>query len=142
MFSSCCQWSAHVEAVQLSASASVHQANACTQKVPGWACTDRARLQPPHAPLRSRPGRPSRHATPLCPRPAALALAAQQAVKEGHEGATAEGGPWLFTLDMPSYFPVMTHAKNRWAGGRSCLAGCPAVLLRWLRASLPRWLAG
>lgn len=43
----------------------------------------------------------------------ALALAAQQAIKEGHEGATPESGPWLFTLDMPSYFPVMTHAKNR-----------------------------
>lgn len=43
----------------------------------------------------------------------ALALAAQQAVKEGHEGATAESGPWLFTLDMPSYLAVMTHAKNR-----------------------------
>jgi oligopeptidase A len=43
----------------------------------------------------------------------ALALAAQQAAKEGHEGATPESGPWLFTLDFPSYFPVMTHAKNR-----------------------------
>ncbi|EFN52299.1 hypothetical protein CHLNCDRAFT_139059 [Chlorella variabilis] len=43
----------------------------------------------------------------------ALALAAQQAAKEGHEGATPEAGPWLFTLDFPSYFPVMTHAKNR-----------------------------
>jgi oligopeptidase A len=45
--------------------------------------------------------------------PAALALAAQQAAKEGHEGATPEEGPWLFTLDFPSYMPVMTHAKNR-----------------------------
>ncbi|GAB4814977.1 hypothetical protein N2152v2_002023 [Parachlorella kessleri] len=44
----------------------------------------------------------------------ALALAAQQASKEeGHEGATAADGPWLVTLDFPSYFPVMTHAKNR-----------------------------
>ncbi len=43
----------------------------------------------------------------------ALALAAQQAAKEGHEGATPEAGPWLFTLDFPSFFPVMTHAKNR-----------------------------
>lgn len=38
---------------------------------------------------------------------------AAQAAKEGHEGATPEAGPWLFTLDFPSYFPVMTHAKNR-----------------------------
>eukprot|EP00798_Chlamydomonas_sp_ICE-L_P012620 gene12620-15848_t len=44
----------------------------------------------------------------------ALGLAAQQAQKEvGHEGATAEEGPWLFTLDFPSYQPVMMHAKNR-----------------------------
>ena len=43
----------------------------------------------------------------------ALALAAQQAVGEGHEGATPENGPWVFTLDLPSYLPVMTHAKNR-----------------------------
>lgn len=47
----------------------------------------------------------------------ALALAAQQAAKEGHEGATAEAGPWLFTLDFPSFFPVMTHSKNRCARG-------------------------
>ena len=58
----------------------------------------------------------------------ALALAAQQAQKEGHEGATPEDGPWLFTLDMPSYMPVMTHAKNRcslvWGGrGRVCVGG-------------------
>eukprot|EP00889_Picochlorum_renovo_P005550 jgi/Picre1/32580/NNA_007926.t1 len=32
---------------------------------------------------------------------------------EGHEDATAENGPWLFTLDFPSFFPVMTHAANR-----------------------------
>lgn len=43
----------------------------------------------------------------------ALGLAAQQAVQEGHEGATPEKGPWLFTLDFPSYFPVITHSKNR-----------------------------
>lgn len=43
----------------------------------------------------------------------ALALAAQQAKSEGHEDATPESGPWLFTLDLPSFFPVMTHAKNR-----------------------------
>lgn len=33
----------------------------------------------------------------------ALGLAAQQAKGEGHENATAEDGPWLFTLDFPSY---------------------------------------
>jgi len=43
----------------------------------------------------------------------ALGLAAQAAAKEGHPGATPEAGPWMFTLDFPSYFPVMTHAKNR-----------------------------
>lgn len=43
----------------------------------------------------------------------ARALAAQQAKGEGHEDATAENGPWLFTLDFPSFFPVMTHAANR-----------------------------
>lgn len=46
----------------------------------------------------------------------ALALAAQQAKGEGHEAATPEQGPWLFTLDFPSFFPVMTHAKNRRVG--------------------------
>ena len=55
------------------------------------------------------------HPAPPCPSPppAALALAGQQAGKEGHPEATAEAGPWLLTLDFPSYFPVMTHAKNR-----------------------------
>jgi len=43
----------------------------------------------------------------------ALGLAAQQAKKDGHETATPEEGPWLFTLDFPSYYPVLTHAKNR-----------------------------
>jgi hypothetical protein len=47
--------------------------------------------------------------------PTALGLAAQQARAAGHEQATAEAGPWLLTLDFPSYYPVMTHAKNRWA---------------------------
>ncbi|KAG2436620.1 hypothetical protein HYH02_011555 [Chlamydomonas schloesseri] len=42
-----------------------------------------------------------------------LGLAAQSAAREGHAGATPEAGPWLITLDFPSYFPVMTHAKNR-----------------------------
>ncbi|KAK9861820.1 hypothetical protein WJX84_004840 [Apatococcus fuscideae] len=43
----------------------------------------------------------------------ALGLAAQQAKAQGHDEATAESGPWLITLDFPSYFPVMSHAKNR-----------------------------
>merc|ERR1711871_1366618 len=43
----------------------------------------------------------------------ALELAAQTASSKGHEGATAEAGPWVFTLDIPSYMPVMLHAKNR-----------------------------
>ena len=43
----------------------------------------------------------------------ALELAAQQAKAEGEEDATPEKGPWLFTLDFPSFFPVITHSKNR-----------------------------
>ena len=43
----------------------------------------------------------------------ALELAAQTATSKGHEGAMAESGPWVFTLDIPSYMPVMLHAKNR-----------------------------
>jgi oligopeptidase A len=45
--------------------------------------------------------------------PTALGLAAQQARSAGHDTATAEAGPWLLTLDFPSYYPVLTHAKNR-----------------------------
>lgn len=44
----------------------------------------------------------------------ALQFAAQQAVaKEGMSDATAEGGPWVFTLDIPSYLPFMQHCPNR-----------------------------
>ncbi|XP_077234064.1 putative cytosolic oligopeptidase A [Tasmannia lanceolata] len=43
----------------------------------------------------------------------ALGLAAQTAVSKGHENATAENGPWIITLDAPSYLPVMQHAQNR-----------------------------
>jgi hypothetical protein len=43
----------------------------------------------------------------------ALELASQTAKSEGHEKSTPEEGPWMFTLDIPSYQPVMTHAKNR-----------------------------
>lgn len=42
----------------------------------------------------------------------ALGLAAQTAVSKGHENATAESGPWIITLDAPSYMSVMQHAKN------------------------------
>lgn len=35
--------------------------------------------------------------------PSALARAAQEARGEGHRNATAEAGPWLFTLDVSSY---------------------------------------
>ncbi|KAI3913603.1 hypothetical protein MKW92_038247 [Papaver armeniacum] len=39
----------------------------------------------------------------------ALGLAAQT----GHEKATAEEGPWMITLDAPSFLPVMQHSHNR-----------------------------
>lgn len=45
--------------------------------------------------------------------PSALALAAQTARSEGHEEATPEAGPWVLTLDYPSYMPVLSHAANR-----------------------------
>ncbi|XP_022554301.1 probable cytosolic oligopeptidase A [Brassica napus] len=45
--------------------------------------------------------------------PSALGLFAQAAVSKGHENATADAGPWLITLDAPSYLPVMQHATNR-----------------------------
>lgn len=43
----------------------------------------------------------------------AKALAAQQAVAAGNEDASAEAGPWVLTLDMPSYLPCMQHLKKR-----------------------------
>ena len=39
----------------------------------------------------------------------ALALMAQQAKGKGHDEATAESGPWLVTLDIPSYLPVQVR---------------------------------
>ncbi|KAH7520402.1 hypothetical protein FEM48_Zijuj08G0140100 [Ziziphus jujuba var. spinosa] len=42
-----------------------------------------------------------------------LGLAAQRAVSKGHEDATAEEGPWVITLDVPSYLSIMKHARNR-----------------------------
>ncbi|RYG69451.1 M3 family peptidase [archaeon] len=43
----------------------------------------------------------------------ALALAAQNAVQSGESDATAENGPWVVTLDFPSYLPVMQHLKDQ-----------------------------
>ncbi|XP_043711337.1 probable cytosolic oligopeptidase A isoform X3 [Telopea speciosissima] len=43
----------------------------------------------------------------------ALGLAAQTALSKGHESATAENGPWVITLDGPSFLPVMQHARDR-----------------------------
>ena len=43
----------------------------------------------------------------------ALGLAAQTAISKGDKDATPEAGPWVFTLDMPSYLPVQQHAANR-----------------------------
>ncbi|KAI6699460.1 hypothetical protein NL676_013784 [Syzygium grande] len=43
----------------------------------------------------------------------ALGLAAQTAVSKGHKNATPEDGPWVITLDAPSFMAVMQHARNR-----------------------------
>ncbi|KAK9678365.1 hypothetical protein RND81_11G207000 [Saponaria officinalis] len=43
----------------------------------------------------------------------ALGLAAQTAASKGHENANAEDGPWMITLDAPSYMAVIQHASNR-----------------------------
>ena len=40
---------------------------------------------------------------------------------QGHEGATAEDGPWVFTLDVPSYMPVM---QVRGGGPHIMLMSC------------------
>lgn len=45
--------------------------------------------------------------------PSALSLAAQTARSQGEEGATSENGPWIITLDYPSYVPFLKHAENR-----------------------------
>lgn len=42
----------------------------------------------------------------------ALSLAAQTARTEGIEEATAENGPWIITLDYPSYIPFLKYATN------------------------------
>ena len=45
--------------------------------------------------------------------PSALSLAAQTARTEGEENASPENGPWVITLDYPSYIPFMKYATNR-----------------------------
>ncbi|HEY9633865.1 MAG TPA: M3 family metallopeptidase [Coleofasciculaceae cyanobacterium] len=45
--------------------------------------------------------------------PSLLSLAAQAARAAGEEGATPENGPWLITLDYPSYVPFMQHSTRR-----------------------------
>ncbi len=42
-----------------------------------------------------------------------LSLAAQTAVNEGFEGANPETGPWIITLDYPSYLPFMKYSSRR-----------------------------
>jgi len=41
------------------------------------------------------------------------ALLAQQAIAAGHEGATADAGPWRLTLDAPVVMPFLEHADRR-----------------------------
>ena len=45
--------------------------------------------------------------------PSALGLMAQIAKAEGNEDAIPENGPWVVTLDYPSYIPYMKYATNR-----------------------------
>jgi oligopeptidase A len=45
--------------------------------------------------------------------PSWLSLAAQAARDAGEDNATPENGPWLVTLDFPSYAPFMQHSKRR-----------------------------
>ncbi|MEM8718951.1 MAG: M3 family metallopeptidase [Cyanobacteria bacterium P01_G01_bin.39] len=45
--------------------------------------------------------------------PSALGLMAQTAKAEGESAATPENGPWVVTLDYPSYVPFMKYATNR-----------------------------
>ena len=44
--------------------------------------------------------------------PSLLALAAQMAVQAGTEAATPESGPWVITLDYPSYLPFMKYSQR------------------------------
>ena len=43
----------------------------------------------------------------------AVEYASKQAVSNGHPDSTPDNGPWIFTLDMPSYLPSMQYLKNR-----------------------------
>ncbi|KAK6923872.1 Peptidase M3A/M3B catalytic domain [Dillenia turbinata] len=42
-----------------------------------------------------------------------LGVAAQTAVSKGHEDATAENGPWIITLDQPSYTAIIARGGFR-----------------------------
>ncbi|MCD6364386.1 MAG: M3 family peptidase, partial [Planctomycetes bacterium] len=42
-----------------------------------------------------------------------LALASEAARAAGHDGATAQAGPWAITLDIPSFLPFMKHSRRR-----------------------------
>jgi oligopeptidase A len=42
-----------------------------------------------------------------------LGQAAQAARAAGHEAATPTNGPWVITLDIPSYLPFMQHSQRR-----------------------------
>ena len=44
--------------------------------------------------------------------PSLLELAAQSAREAGTPSATPESGPWRITLDEPSFFPFMQHARR------------------------------
>jgi Zn-dependent oligopeptidase len=48
----------------------------------------------------------------------ALGMFAQAAKAKGHPEACAATGPWLVTLDAPSYMPIMQHARDRSASLR------------------------
>ena len=45
--------------------------------------------------------------------PSLLSLAAQTARGQGQTNASTETGPWVITLDFPSYFPFMKYSDNR-----------------------------
>ncbi|MEE2711028.1 MAG: M3 family metallopeptidase [Gemmatimonadota bacterium] len=42
-----------------------------------------------------------------------LELGADEARRDGFEDATAETGPWVVTLEIPSFMPFMQHSKRR-----------------------------
>ncbi len=45
--------------------------------------------------------------------PSLIQLAVVSARAAGHENASAEDGPWRFTLDPPSFVPFMEHCRRR-----------------------------